>query len=56
MKGEIIQVPTYNLNYTVQAKNITFSVPCQAGTSGKERTVDLEKKSLACRTAVAQYV
>jgi hypothetical protein len=32
-----------HLNYTVKAKNSTFSVPCQAGTSGKERTVDLKK-------------
>ena len=57
MKGEMIQVPIYNLNYTVKAKNITFSVPCQAGTSGKERTVDLEgEKSVAWKTAIAQYL
>jgi hypothetical protein len=43
MKGDIIQVPTYNLNYTVKAKNITLFVPCHAGSSGKERTVDFKK-------------
>jgi len=47
MKGDIIQVPTYNLNYSVKAKNITFSVPCQEGTSGKETIVDLEIQSVA---------
>jgi hypothetical protein len=47
MKGEIIQVPTCNLNYTLKAKNITFSALCQAGTSGKERIIDLGKKSVA---------
>jgi len=49
--------PTYNLNYTVKAKNITFSVSCRAGTSEKERNVDVgKKKSLAWRTAIAQYL
>jgi len=44
MKGDIIQAPTCNLYYTVKAKNITYSVACQAGSSGKEKIFYLEKK------------